>query len=92
MIVKGGTAYINAGALDLSDETEQTIPGIYEAVSTALGSGKQVIIEIPGITPASAILSEGETGITAAITGYSILIAEDDGCTVTAASSEASEG
>ena len=85
MIVKGGTAYIDAGALNLASEAEQTIPGLYAELQTALRSDKPVIINIAGVSPAAAVLAAGESGITVSIIGYSILVTSANKATVTAA-------
>lgn len=85
MIVKGGTAYVDAGNLSLSSSDEQTVTGLYSELETALRSNKPVIINLSGTSPAAAVLTEGDSGITASITGYSIAVTEDDKATVTEA-------
>lgn len=84
MIIKGGTAYINAGGLNLASEAEQTVPGLYEEMSICLASGKPVIIDIAGFTPAAAVLHAEDSAIIADITGYSISVTSEDVATVTA--------
>lgn len=85
MIVKGGTAYIDAGALNLASAAQQTIPGLYAELQTALGSDKPVIINIAGVSPAAAVLASGASGITVSIIGYSILVTSANKATVTPA-------
>ena len=85
MIVKGGTAYIDAGALNLASSAQQTIPGLYAELQTALGSDKPVIINIAGVSPAAAVLAAGASGITVSIIGYSILVTSASKATVTPA-------
>lgn len=90
MIVKGGTAYINAGGLNLASESEQSVPGLFSELTVAMQSGKPVVIDITGVTPATAVLHAGDSAIVADITGYSISVNSDDAVTVTQSGSGSS--
>lgn len=84
-----GYLMFDCGGLDLNDSTEQTIEGIYNRAKSALGSGKAVFAsncvmsEMP-CTPCAIIAwDQGDEGIIATGHVLRIVIAKDDGVTVT---------
>lgn len=84
MIIKGGTAYVNASTVNLASEEEQSVSGLFNELLTALQSGKPVILLMSEVTPAAALLHADGTAIVADITGYRITVSDDDTVTVTA--------
>lgn len=88
-MVNSGYVLFDCGGLDLNDFTEQTINGIYDRAKIALASGKAVFAtncvmsEMP-CTPCAVIAwDKGNDGIIATGHTLRIVIAKDDGVTVT---------
>lgn len=84
-----GYILFDCGGLDLNDSTEQTIDGIYDRAVEALTAGKLVVAtncvmsNMP-TTPISVVAwDQGDDGIIATGHTLRIVIAEDDGVTVT---------
>ena len=88
-MVNSGYLLFDCGGLDLNDFTEQTITGIYNRAKTALASGKAVfatncVMSDMPCTPCSVIAwDQGDDGIIATGHVLRIVIAKDDGVTVT---------
>ena len=84
-----GYILFDCGGLDLNDSTEQTIDGIYDRAKEALTAGKFVLATncvMSGMpcTPCAVIAwDQGDDGIIATGHVLRIVIAEDDGVTVT---------
>lgn len=84
-----GYILFDCEGLDLNDSTKQTIDGIYDRAVEALKTGKQVIAtncvmsDMP-CSPCSVIAwDQGNDGIIATGHTLRIVIAKDDGVTVT---------
>lgn len=84
-----GYLMFDCGGLDLNDSTKQTIEGIYNRAKIAIASGKAVFAtncvmsEMP-CTPCAVIAwDQGDDGIIATGHVHRIVIAKDDGVTVT---------
>lgn len=84
-----GYIMVDCGGLDLNDATEQTISGIYDRGKIALASGKLILATncvMSGMpcSPCAVIAwDQGNDGIIATGHTLRIVIAEDDGVTVT---------
>lgn len=84
-----GYILFDCGGLDLNDSTEQTIDGIYDRAVEALKTGKLVIATncvMSGMpcSPCAVIAwDQGNDGIIATGHTLRIVIAKDDGVTVT---------
>lgn len=84
-----GYIMVDCGGLDLNDSTEQTIDGIYDRAKDALASGKLVVAtncvmsEMPCSPCAVIAWDQGDDGIIATGHVLRLVIAEDDGVTVT---------
>ena len=84
-----GYILFDCGGLDLNDSTEQTITGIYKKAKEALSTGKFVIAtncvmsNMPCSPCAVIAWDQGDDGIIATGHVLRIVIAEDDGVTVT---------
>lgn len=84
-----GYILFDCGGLDLNDSTEQTIDGIYDRAKSALAAGKAVfatncVMSDMPCTPVSVVAwDQGNDGIIATGHVLRIVIAEDDGVTVT---------
>ena len=84
-----GYVMVDCGGIDLNDSTEQTIDGIYDRAVEALASGKLVLAtncvmsEMPCSPIAVVAWDQGDDGIIATGHVLRIVIAEDDGVTVT---------
>lgn len=88
-MTNSGYLLFDCGGLDLNDSTKQTINGIYDRAKVALASGKAVFAancvmsEMP-CTPCAVIAwDQGDDGIIATGHVLRIVIAKDDGVTVT---------
>lgn len=87
--MNSGYILFDCGGLDLNDTTEQTIDGIYDRAKVALASGKLVVAtncvmsEMPCSPCAVIAWDQGDDGIIATGHVLRIVIAEDDGVTVT---------
>ena len=88
-MVNSGYVLFDCGGLDLNDSTEQTIDGIYGRAKEALTAGKLVLAtncvmsDMP-CTPCAVIAwDQGNDGIIATGHVLRIVIAKDDGVTVT---------
>lgn len=88
-MINSGYLLFDCGGLDLNDSTEQTINGIYDRAKVALASGKAifaancVMSEMPCSPCAVIAWDQGDDGIIATGHVLRIVIAEDDGVTVT---------
>lgn len=88
-MVNSGYLMFDCGGLDLNDSTEQTITGIYNRAKTALSSGKAVFAtncvmsDMPCSPCAVIAWDQGNDGIIATGHVLRIVIAKDDGVTVT---------
>ena len=88
-MVNSGYVLFDCGGLDLNDFTEQTITGIYNRAKIALASGKAVfatncVMSDMPCTPCAVIAwDQGNDGIIATGHVLRIVIAKDDGVTVT---------
>ena len=88
-MVNSGYLLFDCGGLDLNDSTEHTITGIYNRAKTALESGKAVfatncVMSDMPCTPCAVIAwDQGNDGIIATGHVLRIVIAKDDGVTVT---------
>ena len=88
-MVNSGYLFFDCEGLDLNDFTEQTINGIYDRAKTALASGKAVfatncVMSDMPCTPCAVIAwDHGNDGIIATGHTLRIVIAKDDGVTVT---------
>ena len=88
-MVNSGYVLFDCEGLDLNDSTEQTIDGIYERAKIALSSGKAVfatncVMSDMPCTPCAVIAwDQGDDGIIATGHVLRIVIAKDDGVTVT---------
>lgn len=88
-MVNSGYLMFDCGGLDLNDSTEQTINGIYDRAVEALASGKAVfatncVMSDMPCSPCSVIAwDQGNDGIIATGHVLRIVIAKDDGVTVT---------
>lgn len=84
-----GYILFDCGGLDLNDSTEQEIDGIYDRAKEALATSKLVVATncvMSGMpcTPCAVIAwDQGDDGIIATGHVLRIVIAEDDGVTVT---------
>ena len=84
-----GYILFDCGGLDLNDSTEQTITGIYNHAKEALASGKLVLAtncvmsDMPCSPCAVIAWDQGDDGIIATGHVLRIVIAKDDGVTVT---------
>lgn len=84
-----GYILFDCEGLDLNDSTEQTIDGIYDRAKAALDTDKLVIAtncvmsEMPCSPIAVVAWDQGDDGIIATGHVLRIVIAEDDGVTVT---------
>lgn len=84
-----GYILFDCGGLDLNDSTEQTIDGIYDRAAEALTAGKLVVAtncvmsDMPTTPIAVVAWDQGDDGIVATGHTLRIVIAEDDGVTVT---------
>ena len=84
-----GYILFDCGGLDLNDSTEQEIEGIYDRAKEAIASGKLVVAtncvmsEMPCSPCAVIAWDQGDDGIIATGHVLRIVIAEDDGVTVT---------
>ena len=84
-----GYILFDCGGLDLNVSTEQTIDGIYDRAVEALTAGKLVVatncvMSNMSATPISVVAwDQGDDGIIATGHTLRIVIAEDDGVTVT---------
>lgn len=84
-----GYILFDCGGLDLNDSTEQTIDGIYDRAVEALKTGKLVIAtncvmsNMPCSPCAVIAWDQGSSGIIATGHVLRIVIAKDDGVTVT---------
>lgn len=88
-MVNSGYIFFDCGGLDLNDSTEQTITGIYKRAKEALIPNKLVLAtncvmsDMP-CTPCAVIAwDQGDDGIIATGHVLRIVIAKDDGVTVT---------
>ena len=88
-MVNSGYVLFDCGGLDLNDSTEQKIDGIYGRAKEALTAGKLVLAtncvmsDMP-CTPCAVIAwDQGNDGIIATGHVLRIVIAKDDGVTVT---------
>ena len=86
---KGGYVLVNCGGLELNDNTEQTITGIYNRAKAALDSGKpcyacNCLMNDGAVSPVS-VAAWQEDAHTIIATGhvFRVSIADDDGVTVT---------
>ena len=88
-MVNSGYLMFDCGGLDLNDSTEQGITGIYKRAKTALASGKAVfffffVMSNMPCSPCAVIAwDQGDDGIIATGHVLRIVIAKDDGVTVT---------
>lgn len=88
-MVNSGYVLFDCEGLDLNDSTEQTIDGIYDRAKIALASGKAVfatncVMSDMACTPCAVIAwDQGDDGIIATGHVLRIVIAKDDGVTVT---------
>ena len=88
-MVNSGYILFDCGGLDLNDSTEQTIDGIYDRAKEALTTGKAVfatncVMSDMPCTPCAVIAwDQGTDGIIATGHVLRIVIAKDDGVTVT---------
>ena len=88
-MVNSGYLMFDCGGLDLNDSTEQEITGIYKRAKTALASGKAVfatncVMSNMPCSPCAVIAwDQGDDGIIATGHVLRIVIAKDDGVTVT---------
>lgn len=88
-MVNFGYLMFDCGGLDLNDSTEQEIAGIYNRAKTALASGKAVFAtncvmsDMPCSPCAVIAWDQGDDGIIATGHVLRIVIAKDDGVTVT---------
>ena len=84
-----GYVLFDCEGLDLNDSTEQTIDGIYDRAKIALASGKAVFAincvmsDMPCSPCAVIAWDQGNDGIIATGHVLRIVIAKDDGVTVT---------
>lgn len=84
-----GYILFDCGGLDLNDSTEQEIEGIYDRAKEALATGKLVVAincvmsDMPCSPVAVVAWDQGSDGIIATGHVLRIVIAEDDGVTVT---------
>lgn len=84
-----GYILFDCGGLDLNDSTEQEIEGIYDRAKEALATGKLVVAtncvmsDMPCSPCAVIAWDQGDDGIIATGHTLRIVIAEDDGVTVT---------
>lgn len=84
-----GYILFDCGGLDLNDSTEQAIDGIYDRAVEALKTGKLVIAtncvmsDMPCSPCAVIAWDQGSDGIIATGHTLRIVIAKDDGVTVT---------
>ena len=84
-----GYVLFDCGGLDLNDSTEQTIDGIYDRAVEALKSGKLVLAtncvmsDMPCSPSAVIACDQGNDGIIATGHVLRIVIAKDNGVTVT---------
>ena len=84
-----GYILFDCGGLDLNDSTEQEIEGIYDRAKEALATGKLVVAtncvmsDMPCSPVAVVAWDQGDDGIIATGHVLRIVIAEDDGVTVT---------
>lgn len=84
-----GYVMVDCGGLDLNDSTEQTIDGIYDRAVEALASGKLalatncVMSGMPCSPIAVVAWDQGDDGVIATGHVLRIVIAKDDGVTVT---------
>lgn len=88
-MVNSGYLMFDCGGLDLNDSTEQEIEGIYDRAKEALATGKLVVATncVMSDMPCSPVVvvawDQGDDGIIATGHVLRIVIAEDDGVTVT---------
>ena len=88
-MVNSGYILFDCGGLDLNDSTEQTINGIYDRAKEALSAGKAVfttncVMSDMSCTPCAVVAwDQGNDGIIATGHVFRIVIAKDDGVTVT---------
>ena len=88
-MVNSGYVLFDCEGLDLNDSTEQTIDGIYDRAKIALASGKAVFAtncvmsDMPCSPCAVIAWDQGDDGIIATGHVLRIVIAKDDGVTVT---------
>ena len=88
-MTNSGYLLFDCGGLDLNDFTEQTITGIYNRAKAALESGKAVFAtncvmsDMPCSPCAVIAWDHGNDGIIATGHTLRIVIAKDDGVTVT---------
>lgn len=84
-----GYILFDCGGLDLNDSTKQTIDGIYDRAVEALTANKLVVatncvMSTMPTTPIAVVArDQGDDGIIATGHTLRIVIAEDDGVTVT---------
>ena len=84
-----GYILFDCDGLDLNDSTEQEIEGIYDRAKEALATGKLVVAtncmmsDMPCSPCAVIAWDQGDDGIIATGHVLRIVIAEDDGVTVT---------
>lgn len=84
-----GYILFDCGGLDLNDSTEQEIEGIYDRAKEALATGKLVVatncvMSDMSCSPVAVVAwDQGDDGIIATGHVLRIVIAEDDGVTVT---------
>ena len=82
-------SFFDCEGLDLNVSTEQTIDGIYDRAVEALGTGKLILAtncvmsDMPCSPVAVVAWDQGDDGIVATGHVLRIVIAEDDGVTVT---------
>lgn len=85
--MNGGYTILNCGALDLSEESKQTLTGISARLATAIATSKPIYAVIPGTSPISVYTKAGSVeGTTDIIFGTTIITVDaEDGATVTSA-------
>lgn len=88
-MVNSGYVLFDCEGLDLNDSTEQTIDGIYDRAKQAIAGGKLIlaancVMSDMSCTPCAVIAwDQGDDGIIATGHVLRIVIAKDDGVTVT---------
>lgn len=85
--MNGGYTILNCGALDLSEESKQTLTGISARLATAIATSKPIYAVIPGTSPICVYTQAGSVeGTTDIIFGTTIITVDaEDGATVTSA-------
>lgn len=82
MSTKGGYVMVDATGLDISDESEQTVDGLYDQLSAAIESGKPILVcnVMNGETPVSPayITATMGAGATITISSFTAVVTDDD--------------